>query len=180
MCVCVYVCVCVCVYVRLCVCVCVCVCVRERMRDCLCVCKREIVCVCVKEGLWARWCTVHTCVPVIHFGGAGDGGVAAAADPMTHSYVTWLIHMWHDSWLIRMWHDSFICDMAGLQQLPTLRVQYTCVYTYTYVLYMYIYICIYIGFHMYTVHTWSLFTCIVLTCMCMYMHLLQQLLTLCI
>ena len=42
---------------------------------------------------------------------------------MTHSYVTWLIHMWRASficdmthsyvtWLIHMWHDSFICDMT--------------------------------------------------------------------
>jgi len=43
---------------------------------------------------------------------------------MTHSYVTWHIHMWHASfindmcemthsyvtWLIRMWHDSFLRD----------------------------------------------------------------------
>jgi len=42
---------------------------------------------------------------------------------MAHSYVTWLIYMWHDSfiynmphsfvtWLMHMWHDSFICDMT--------------------------------------------------------------------
>ena len=42
---------------------------------------------------------------------------------MIHSYVIWLICMWHDpfifdktrsyvTWLIHIWHDSFICDMA--------------------------------------------------------------------
>jgi len=42
---------------------------------------------------------------------------------MTHSYVTWFIHMWPHSflcdmthsyvtWFIHMWHDSFICDMT--------------------------------------------------------------------
>jgi len=33
---------------------------------------------------------------------------------MPHSYVTWLIHIWH-AWftlLIHTWHDSFICDMT--------------------------------------------------------------------
>jgi len=40
---------------------------------------------------------------------------------MTRLYVRWLIFMWHDvfyvtwlvhTWLIYMWHDSFICDMT--------------------------------------------------------------------
>ena len=42
---------------------------------------------------------------------------------MTHSYVTWHIHTWHDSftcdmthsrvtWLIHMWHDTSIHDMT--------------------------------------------------------------------
>ena len=40
---------------------------------------------------------------------------------MTHSYATWLVHMWHEpfmydtthsraTWLIHMWHDSFMYD----------------------------------------------------------------------
>jgi len=43
---------------------------------------------------------------------------------ITQSYVTWLMHTWHDSfirdmihsyvtWRIHMWHDSFICDIVN-------------------------------------------------------------------
>ena len=62
---------------------------------------------------------------------------------MTHSHVTWLIHIRHDSftcdmthshvtWLIHMWHDSFtracdsfICDMTH-SYVPWLNVQRRC------------------------------------------------------
>jgi len=36
---------------------------------------------------------------------------------MTRSYVTWRIHMWHDSyvtWLIHVWRGSFTCDLTHM------------------------------------------------------------------
>jgi len=54
---------------------------------------------------------------------------------MTHSYLTWLIHMWHDSyvwhdsficviWLIHMRHDSFVCDMTHWYVTWLIRMHY--------------------------------------------------------
>jgi len=98
--VCVCVCVCVCAYVRLCVCVGVSVCAV-----CVCLC----VCACVWESRSGRVgfginVQEHVCV------------WEREGCDMTHSYVTWYIHLNDDSfvcdmthscvtWLIHTWHD---------------------------------------------------------------------------
>ena len=52
---------------------------------------------------------------------------------MTHLYVTWLIHMWHNSfdvtWIIYMWHDSSLRDVTHSNM--TWLIQ--CDMTYSYV-----------------------------------------------
>jgi len=61
---------------------------------------------------------------------------------MTHSYVTWLTHVWHvcscSDWAqgvavccsvlqrVAVWHDSFICDMSALAELKVLQCVAAC------------------------------------------------------
>ena len=83
-------------------------------------CRPHPVCLWVSLALGHGGHFIKNSISAIFWHGFHDALITC---DMTHSHVTWLIPMWHDSffcdmthshmtWLIYMWHESFTCDLT--------------------------------------------------------------------